>query len=184
VATVVRILNEAADYGREKSGHTWAVGQFEEELASGGLLAQAFERGDVYLVRDSDRPVATVTLQWKDELFWPGAPDDAGYVHRLAVTRDAHGRGIGRRIIEWADQQARARGKRFLRLDTGALNEALHRYYGDAGFELKDERVVGRWDVALFERAIPLRTELSGPPPIDRRPPISSGDPTTRSEPA
>ena len=99
--------------------------------------------------------MATMTLQWQDELFWPDAPDDAGYVHRLAVASDAHGRGIGRDLLRWAEREALARGKRFLRLDTSAENPSLRRYYEGAGFELKDERMVGRWNVVLYERPLP-----------------------------
>ena len=159
MATVVRILSEAGDYSRSRSGGGWRPGQFEEELATGGLLAQAFERGDVYLVRDAQDPVATVTLQWKDELHWPGASEDAGYVHRLAVAPDAHGRGIGRWLIEWAEDEARAREKRFLRLDTSARNAVLRRYYEDAGFELRGEEAMEHWTVVLFERAIRPRAQ-------------------------
>lgn len=154
VETVVGILDDAAAFSRERSGHGWDVGQFGRELATGGPLAQAFDHGDVYLALRESMPIATVTLQWRDELFWPGAPDDAGYVHRLAVARAAHGLGIGRALIEWAAEQARARGKRHLRLDTSAANSALRAYYERAGFQVKDERVVGPWTVALFERAL------------------------------
>ena len=93
-------------------------------------------------------------LSGKDELFWPNALDDAGYVHRLAVARDAHGEGTGRRLIQWAEEQASARGKRFLRLDTGAHNGDLRAYYEALGFELRSVRVVGSWTVAMFERAV------------------------------
>jgi GNAT superfamily N-acetyltransferase len=151
----VRILNEAAAYSRRLSGSGWRPGQFEAEMATGGLLAQAFDRGDVYLVWDGDRSVATVTLQWTDELHWPGAAEDAGYVHRLAVADDAHGRGIGRALIAWSEDEARARGKRFLRLDTTARNAVLRRYYEEEGFELRGEKAMEHWNVVLFERPIP-----------------------------
>jgi len=154
VDTVVRILDEAAGYSRALSGGGWRPGQFQEEMADGGLLAQAFERGDVHLAWDGDRPVATVTLQWMDELHWPGAPQDAGYVHRLAVARHAHGRGIGRALIGWAEDQARARGMRFLRLDTSARNTVLRRYYEDQGFQLRGERAIETWTVVLYERPV------------------------------
>jgi GNAT superfamily N-acetyltransferase len=150
----VAILEEASAWMRERSGGGWDQGQFPAEVASRGRLWRAYEDGDLYLAWEDGRAMATVTLQWEDELFWPDAPQDAGYVHRLAVVPDAHGRGIGRELLRWAEAEARARGKRFLRLDTSAENPSLRRYYEEAGFELKDEKKVGRWDVVLFERAL------------------------------
>ena len=150
----VAILEEASDWMRRRSGGGWDPGQFPSEVVTHGRLWRAFEEGDLYLAWEDGRPLATVTLQWQDELFWPGAPDDAGYVHRLAVASDAHGRGIGREVLSWAEDEARARGKRFLRLDTSAENPALRPYYEDAGFELKHERVVGLWNVVLYERSL------------------------------
>ena len=152
---VVAILEEASDWMRRTSGGGWDPGQFPSEVVTHGRLWRAYEDGDLYLAWEDGRPVATMTLQWQDELFWPDAPDDAGYVHRLAVASDAHGRGIGRDLLRWAEREALARGKPFLRLDTSAENPSLRRYYEGAGFELKDERMVGRWNVVLYERPLP-----------------------------
>ena len=50
------------------------------------------------------------------------------------VRRTLAGRGLGLRLIEWAEEQGRATGKDFLRLDCLVKNATLCGYYENAGF--------------------------------------------------
>jgi GNAT superfamily N-acetyltransferase len=151
---VVEILEGSTAWLGARGVGGWYPGQFREEVAGEGRLVQAHREGDVYLAWEGGRVVGTITLQWSDPLFWPGTPPDAGYVHRLAVAGDAHGRGVGRALLAWAARQALDRGKRYLRLDTVAENPAIRRYYEQAGFEARGDLVVGPWSVALYEKRI------------------------------
>ncbi len=85
-------------------------------------------------------------LQWEDPRFWgdDGTDGRAGYVHRLVVRRAHAGRGLGARILAWADENVRAGGRSHLRLDVVSHNAPLRRYYETAGFEhVRD--VTGEW---------------------------------------
>jgi protein-tyrosine phosphatase len=147
-----------------------SVSRWEEEL---GLphpwprpfprerLTEAAERGEVYSIEDeAGTMLGTLTLQWEDLPFWGPRPPDAGYVHRLAVRREHAGRSIGRRALEWAGTQTRARGRPFLRLDCLVESTRLHQYYGAAGFLPAGEAVVGGLPCRLFEK----RLDPSGSP--------------------
>jgi len=111
--------------------------------------------GEFWVVRLGGEPVAVVRLLWSDPLFW-GERDDgsAAYVHTLAVRRDHAGRGIGLWILAWAEEQARATGRRFLRLDCAASNPALFAYYERAGFTALGPAQVGDARVVLFEKPL------------------------------
>ena len=65
-------------------------------------------------------------------MFWPGATEAAGYIHRIAVRRDA--RGLGIELIKFAERATVATGRKLLRLDCFSGNEALCDYYERAGF--------------------------------------------------
>jgi GNAT superfamily N-acetyltransferase len=108
--------------------------------------------------------VATLQLQWSDPFFWgqADADADAGYVHRLAVRRDHAGRGMGVRLLDWADEQVRARGRSWLRIDVVSGNLSLRRYYEAVGFghrrdiegELVERDGTHRaWKTSLYERS-------------------------------
>ncbi|HEV2250102.1 MAG TPA: GNAT family N-acetyltransferase [Candidatus Limnocylindria bacterium] len=151
--TVLGILDDAARWvaGRRVPG--WQTGQWARTR-----IQSAIERGETYLAHDGDTVVGTVNVQWTDPKLWPHGAHDAGYVHRLAVARPAHGRSIGRELLTFAEGIAREQGKRFLRLDCMCASAGLREYYAAAGFRSRGERHgqgrTGAWCAALFEKAL------------------------------
>jgi GNAT superfamily N-acetyltransferase len=107
---VLDILNEAARWLASCGINQWRVDGFPR-----GLIADGISRGEVYVARRDDRAVGTFTLQRSDELFWPGAAEEAGYIHRIAVRRDA--RGLGVELLKFAERVTTATGCKLLRLD-------------------------------------------------------------------
>jgi GNAT superfamily N-acetyltransferase len=124
---VLDILNEAAHWLSSRGINQWPIDGFPRELIAGDI-----SRGEVYLARRERRAIGTFTLQWSDELFWPGAAEEAGYIRRIAVRRDA--RGLGVELLKFAERATVATGRNLLRLDCFSGNDALCRYYERAGF--------------------------------------------------
>ena len=79
-------------------------------------------------------------------MFWPGAVGEAGYIHRIAVRREA--RGLGVELLQMAERVTASSGRKSLRLDCFAGNDALCGYYERAGF-------VRRGDIEVDGRADP-----------------------------
>ena len=65
-------------------------------------------------------------------MFWPGASEAAGYIHRIAVRRDVRGSGL--ELLKFAERITADTGRKLLRLDCFAGNAALCSYYERAGF--------------------------------------------------
>jgi GNAT superfamily N-acetyltransferase len=124
---VLDILYEAARWLSSRGINQWPIDGFPRELIAGDI-----SRGEVYLAKRERRAVGTFTLQWSDELFWPGATEEAGYIHRIAVRRDA--RGLGVELLKFAERATAATGRKLLRLDCFSGNVALCNYYERAGF--------------------------------------------------
>src|SRR5713226_2938847 len=88
---VLAVLDDAAEWLVTKGVvGPWRPGSFSREAFAGHI-----ECGEVYVAELGEETVGTITLQWSDELFWPGAPSDAVYVHKMAVRPSYHGRGFG-----------------------------------------------------------------------------------------
>jgi GNAT superfamily N-acetyltransferase len=68
----------------------------------------------------------------------------------LRVLRAYAGRGIGRAILRWAEDQVTSRDRIYLRLDCLADNAKLRAYYEDAGFLHIGEKT---WEDALSWRS-------------------------------
>lgn len=69
-----------------------------------------------------------------------------------------HGRGIGGQLMDWADQQAAAKGRKLLRVDFPPNNSGLKAYYEKHGFKFVKNRKIHAphttYTTALYERPI------------------------------
>jgi GNAT superfamily N-acetyltransferase len=144
---VLDILSESARWLTSRGIYQWIDG-FPRELIAGDIA-----RGEVYVARRERRAVGTFTLQWSDEMFWPDAADEAGYIHRIAVRREA--RGLGVELLKFAERATTATGRKLLRLDCFSGNNALCSYYERSGF-------VRRADVEVDGRSDPTVPESTG----------------------
>jgi ribosomal protein S18 acetylase RimI-like enzyme len=117
-------------------------------------VADQIKRGEVYLALRDLQAIGTLRLQWSDRATWGNVPNDAGYVHGLAIRRAVAGQGVGVQMLRWAERAAAAAGRRYLRLDCWAENQELCRYYERAGFTSRGQIDVRGWKCALFELEI------------------------------
>jgi len=145
---VLDILLESARWLASRGINQWPVAGFPRDL-----IAEQISRGEVYVARRDRLAVGTFTLQWSDEQFWPGARDAAGYIHRIAVRREA--RGLGVELLKFAERITAESGRKILRLDCFAGNTALCGYYERAGF-------IRRADIEINPRGDPTVAESTG----------------------
>jgi GNAT superfamily N-acetyltransferase len=141
-AECLRLRDDAARWLLARGLDQWRPG--EVDLAE---VERSALRGELLVVREGGRVVATATVTTSDPDVWCGGPgvDDvpARYVHRLVVARDAAGRGLGRAVLRAVEAGAAAAGCAAVRLDCVQGNAALRRWYLADGY-----RVVGRRDWA------------------------------------
>lgn len=145
---VLDILLESARWLASRGINQWPVAGFPRDL-----VADQISRGEVYIARRDRLAVGTLTLQWSDEEFWPGATDAAGYIHRIAARREA--RGLGLELLKFAERVTAATDRKILRLDCFAGNAALCNYYERAGF-------IRRADIEIDPRGDPTVAESTG----------------------
>lgn len=112
---------------------------------------------------DNGRVLGTVTLELDDRV--PGSRDrpplamDEAHVRMLGVRPQDQGRGVGRRLMEAAVEEARRRGKRRITLDTTEAMVAAQQLYESMGFV--------RGEDLTYEDGFRLRwyeLDLSAPP--------------------
>ncbi|UUU35002.1 GNAT family N-acetyltransferase [Streptomyces sp. CA-210063] len=71
------------------------------------------------------------------------AYEDHLFLDNIAVHPDAHGRGVGRRLLEFVDTRARALGLSEVRLYTHAAMWENQRIYPKFGYEVVERRAEG-----------------------------------------
>jgi GNAT superfamily N-acetyltransferase len=71
--------------------------------------------------------------------------DEACEIKRMYVVPEARGRGLGRRLLEELEDEARRMGYRIVRLDTGPQQPGAQRMYQAAGY-----RAIGNFNANPF----------------------------------
>ncbi|MDX3116676.1 GNAT family N-acetyltransferase [Streptomyces scabiei] len=72
----------------------------------------------------------------------------------IAVHPDAHGRGVGRRLLHFVDAHARALGLSEVRLYTNVMMWENQKIYPRYGYELVDRRVDGPYDRLHYRKRL------------------------------
>jgi GNAT superfamily N-acetyltransferase len=127
----------------------WLPGEFTADEVAGWVQA-----GDTWIGLRDGAPVGSLRIQEADPSLWPDRSDPARYIHRLVISRESVGEGVGRAILAAAEAVAAAQEIPLVRLDCGAGNTRLVRYYLDAGYRLIDIRPERTWQVARFEKVV------------------------------
>lgn len=102
------------------------------------LLLATIEAGTVFMVRDGEQTVATLTLTPNaEEGLWTEAElsEPSMFLTKLTVARTHAGQNLGGRLLDWAGDRAYRALAKWLRLDAWTTNEGLQHYYLRQGFE-------------------------------------------------
>ncbi len=136
------------------------IDQWQDEVPM-SLLESDAAHGRLFVVRDGDRTVATVTLSDSDTAIWGTTERAALYVHRLTVAQTHRRIGLGESVLDWVRSQATAGSIPLLRLDCATENRALRSYYEQRGFRHVRDATVTSPDAArqlassLYEAELP-----------------------------
>jgi len=89
----------------------------------------------ILAARDAGRIVGTVMA---------GYDGHRGWLYYVAVAADQRGTGLGRALVEAAEQWLAAQGARVIRLMVRAENEAVTRFYEALGYQDGEMIVMGK----------------------------------------
>jgi GNAT superfamily N-acetyltransferase len=144
---VADILKEAARWLEQAGMPLWR----EDELEPARINADV-SVGLFFLAEYSGDPAGTVKYQLEDSVVWPDArPQDAAYIHRLAVRRRYAGTGLSAALLRWAVERTRTLDREYLRLDCESSRPRLRAIYERFGFRYHSDRQVGPYLVYRYE---------------------------------
>lgn len=148
VAAIASVLTDATRYKVERGDSAWGSHGPTE-----AAVLEQMKSGEMYVALNNREVIATARLQWEDEHYWGKQPPVAGYLHGLAVRKDAHGKRVATHLLTWAAQEVAVRGLQYLRLDCASTNLGLCRYYERQGFSQAGQRVLqSGYIAALYQR--------------------------------
>lgn len=135
--TVQTILVETAKWLNKKGSSQW------KGLLEGNDVhdtAEAIERGEVYLAKESEEIVGMFILwdeqtEWDKGLWGEENTKEYYYLHRITIEKNHHGKGLGSKLVNTAIAVAQKDGKREVRLDCIQRNEYLNQFYRRCNFK-------------------------------------------------
>ncbi|WP_307242355.1 GNAT family N-acetyltransferase [Catenuloplanes indicus] len=155
---LVEIYQAAQRWLAQQGSDQWAK---NSEARVRGIFEDAINRGGCLVAEESGRVVGTATVdEYADPEFWQpeDGPEDALYVHRMVIDREASGRNIGGQLLDFAESLAVDHERKWLRLDAWRTNEKLHDYYRKQGFtHIRTVELPHRGSGALFQRQVDMR---------------------------
>jgi GNAT superfamily N-acetyltransferase len=131
------LIREAAAWLIAKGEPLWGPSETSYEE-----LVRVARDGELVIGRVGGVLATCMYLHGEDRLFWPEvAPEEAFYIHRLAVARKFAGLGFAQAMLGWAEDEVRAKRRLYLRLDCEPRAKLLA-LYRSAGFAPIDQRPI------------------------------------------
>ncbi len=117
-------------------------------------IKEGFELEQFYFILNDKTTIGMFRLLWEDELFWGKQENNAGYIHSFTINREYYGLGIGTRVLKMVENICIEKNKKYLRLDCGARNNGLCKYYENYGFKPLGVIEVYNEKLQLYEKSI------------------------------
>lgn len=145
-----QVLIESARWLESRNETMWK----EADLSPEELLKR-YDINDMRIFFEDENPVGVYILQWYDPLFWADLkPKETGILHKLAITDNFRGKGLGRKVIESAEDICRAENVKWLRLNCGTHRPRLRNFYEQAGFKMVDRVFIDNRDQMRYVKEI------------------------------
>jgi ribosomal protein S18 acetylase RimI-like enzyme len=87
---------------------------------------QVIDEHDMWLLCFQSRPVGVLVLMEQE---------DHMLIYNVAVSPRYQGKGLGRQLLKWAEEETRRKGYKLIRLYTNALMEANIKLYKRIGYK-------------------------------------------------
>lgn len=119
-------------------------GTWNEEYPSRELVEEDLKNSEVFVMRDADKRIVSAIVNEKSDEFVDLAPwypdvNNWAQLGRLGVAQDMQGKGIARRMLTHAMNEAKAQGCEAVRFLVSAGNLPAQRSYAKLNFEICGE---------------------------------------------
>lgn len=157
--TLMELFDEAVAWMVSR-GNTeqWGSEPWSTQPERVARVGDIVENGDLWLAEIDGVPTGALIVTDRAQPYVPPADEPELYVSLLLVSRRHAGARIGARLLDFAREQARARGVALMRVDCYAGGTGdLVRYYTGNGFTPTEPFTVGEWPGQLFEQRVQRR---------------------------
>lgn len=114
--------------------------QWNEYYPNKKAFEEDIQRQELFVFKIDDHPVGCIAVStFMDEEYrevkWLTPNEDNVYIHRLAVHPEQQGKGIARKLMDFAEKKSRLEKRTSIRLDTFSKNLRNQKFYEQRGYE-------------------------------------------------
>jgi len=107
-------------------------------------LLREIENESLFIIKSTGVCIGTITIDKQqesvfDEVDWVNKTDNFLVIHRIAVFPTWQKRGIGRKLVEFAEGFAKENDLKSIRLDVASSSEHLIKLYESTGYNYTGE---------------------------------------------
>jgi ribosomal protein S18 acetylase RimI-like enzyme len=133
---LLSLADRLADFDRPAWRSADEIVEGDRRALAGELDSPCSDNGLFVALLDGQR--AGCLLMWTLEDYFSG--ERHAHISVIAVTRAAEGQGVGRGLMDYAEQWARARGHTRITLSVFESNKRAQAVYERAGFQVEMRR--------------------------------------------
>ncbi len=126
---ILDLYRSATEYQKERFISHWP--EFDRQM----IVNEISEHRQWKMITDGEMECIWATT-FSDPLIWEVKDiDPSVYIHRITTNPRFRGKGLVKKIVEWARNYANNNEKKFVRMDTVGENLKLIEHYTDCGFD-------------------------------------------------
>lgn len=117
--------------------------QWDEEYPNVKAFKNDLERNELYVYEEENEVLGCIVIStFMDKEYldvnWLTETSEHFYIHRLAVKPSEQGKGIARKMMDFAENLAKGENKTSIRLDTFSQNSRNQKFYEARGYKRLD----------------------------------------------
>ncbi len=156
IESVLKILNSCTNWLCSKGMNHWQGAHTEDSVS------KKIKEKEVYIIVHNNLFAGTITISTnppkyhneEDQKFWKEPNGSAIYVSGLCVIPEYQNKGLAKKLLKFAEKEAKNRKMKYLRLDAVSNYVELTEFYLKRGYVLVGKRQIKDNESNFFEKEI------------------------------
>ena len=153
-STVLNLFKKAAEKINKMNIDHWQYWK-NPPIEKIKWVEEGIQNNEFFFIELASREkLGMVRILNEDLLYWGKQDDKAKYIHSLVIKEKYNGQGIGAKIIQKIEHNAKVENCKYLRLDADSKNPKLCAYYERKGFKKVGTKELSLSVYNLYEKEL------------------------------
>ncbi len=151
---VLNLFKSAAERIAKKNIDHWQYWKNPPEKKVAWVKEGISNHEFFFILGNVNERIGMVRILEEDLMYWGEKNDKSKYIHSFVISEAHNGKGLGSKVLQLIESEAKESHYEYLRLDCDAKNEGLCKYYESQGFTKVGEKIVPLSTNNLYEKSL------------------------------